>query len=99
MTPTDLLGSNVSSAYGWYHCQAPQTIGNHSALDDGDVSDLEDTGPIEGRIMGWKWAFQIHMAAAVTIQQTVYRDEWIHFKQGNVPHTKSIKALLSQITH
>lgn len=52
MNLSDLLGSHVSLAYGWYHCQAPQTIGNHSTRDEGDISKLEDTNPIEDRIVG-----------------------------------------------
>ncbi len=48
----DPLGLNVSLAYGWHRCQAPQTIGNRSTLDDRDISSLEDTGPIEGRTVG-----------------------------------------------
>lgn len=82
---TDLPGSNVESAYGWHHCQAPQTIGNYSTLDDRDISNLEYTGLIEDRITGWKWAFQVHMAAVVRIQQAILRDDWIYFMQGNVP--------------
>ncbi len=63
----DPLGLNVSLAYGWHRCQAPQTIGNRSTLDDRDISSLEDTGPIEGRTVGWKWAVWIHTAAVVWI--------------------------------
>lgn len=43
MNLTDLLGPNVSLAYGWHHCQAPQTIGTHSTLYDRDISNLGDT--------------------------------------------------------
>lgn len=73
MDLTDPVGSHVSLAYGWHRRQAPQTIGNHSTFHDRDISNLEDTGPTEGHAVGWKWAFQIHMAAAVRTEQTVLR--------------------------
>ncbi len=61
MNLTDHLNLNISLAYGWRHYQAPQAIENHSTLNDRDISNLEDTGPI----MKCSWAFQIHMAAMV----------------------------------
>lgn len=54
MNLTDLLGSDVSLTYGWHRCQAPQTTGNHSALNDRDISNLDGTSPIKGKIGSWE---------------------------------------------
>lgn len=74
----DLLGSNVSLAYGWQRNRAPQSTTNHSAIDD--RGHFQHTG----LHLQMKWAFQIHMAAVGNLPTTL-RDDWVYLMQGNVP--------------
>lgn len=68
---TDLLGSNVSLAYGWNHCQALLTIRNHSALDDRDISNLNHTCAIK-RKLHWMKVSLLKSARQQWLKFTVF---------------------------